>query len=634
MNIKTYFSNLKEAYKLTHRVHGVLFLYSFIWSFLISFGVFKIYSIIWNNALKLVPGSFITNQNILSIFQNPLVIIIGILIIVSFCVLCLIQNAGIIMILEYHRMGVQVKLLNIFVDSFKQIKHAFLPKNWLIFIYIMLILPITDPNMAVFLSSQIIFPEYITDYIIANPILALVFLVFIIAVIILFFRLVFLQYHFILEKLSYKDASKKSKSIGWKQQLYVGITEECTSFIGFIVYVLLPISILVIISYIQLNKYHDVDHIGTIIVYLYDCATSELLIAFGNTFLKILVFSYMILTFHSVSEKNNTELNIDLPNSSIKTKGKIYNFRKGVKIVFIFIILLQVLIVFICVKSLKYNPSGINVFFNKKKIAAHKGYSSKAPENTMDAFELAANSKYVDYIELDIRSTKDNIPVVIHNESIKEATGEDISVYDLTLEELQKYKAPYKFAKEYPNAYIPTLEEVLQKYANKKDFILEIKRSNRAPDLPSQVVSLMEKYNITNTSCIHSGSYEDLVEVKKINPKIKCGYIVAISLGGYYYLEDADFFSVEHTFVQTDETNIIHSLNKKIFVWTVNETKSINSLKITDVDVLITDYPEKCAKAFSNGDNEHAFEILLDRTLEKFELDRVFEFQNKEFTNY
>lgn len=55
----------------------------------------------------------------------------------------------------------------------------------------------------------------------------------------------------------------------------------------------------------------------------------------------------------------------------------------------------------------------------------------------MDAFELADQSASADFIELDVWSSKDGIPVVIHNETIMAATGKPGNVYDYTYEELQ-----------------------------------------------------------------------------------------------------------------------------------------------------------------------------------------------------
>ncbi len=50
-------------------------------------------------------------------------------------------------------------------------------------------------------------------------------------------------------------------------------------------------------------------------------------------------------------------------------------------------------------------------------IVAHRGLSSKAPENTYDSFDLAI-SKGINYIEFDVQLTKDKKVVIVHDETV------------------------------------------------------------------------------------------------------------------------------------------------------------------------------------------------------------------------
>ena len=52
------------------------------------------------------------------------------------------------------------------------------------------------------------------------------------------------------------------------------------------------------------------------------------------------------------------------------------------------------------------------------KIWAHRGCSQRYPENTLLAFERAAEIKGLEGIELDIQLTKDGHMVVIHDERV------------------------------------------------------------------------------------------------------------------------------------------------------------------------------------------------------------------------
>src|SRR5699024_9577853 len=94
------------------------------------------------------------------------------------------------------------------------------------------------------------------------------------------------------------------------------------------------------------------------------------------------------------------------------------------------------------------------------KIIAHRGDCYAATENTMTAFQKAAELG-VSGIATDIRLTKDGIPVLHHDPTLKRLTGSKKAIKDLTLEELKTYtfkKKRYPFRK---GGTIVTLEQFL-----------------------------------------------------------------------------------------------------------------------------------------------------------------------------
>ena len=69
----------------------------------------------------------------------------------------------------------------------------------------------------------------------------------------------------------------------------------------------------------------------------------------------------------------------------------------------------------------------------KVEITAHRGDSVKALENTLPAFEKAIESG-ADWIELDVKETRDNVPVVFHDSSLKRLMGQDGTIREMPLE--------------------------------------------------------------------------------------------------------------------------------------------------------------------------------------------------------
>lgn len=70
-------------------------------------------------------------------------------------------------------------------------------------------------------------------------------------------------------------------------------------------------------------------------------------------------------------------------------------------------------------------------------IVAHRGASAVAPENTLAAFQLAMDLG-ADGIELDVRQSRDGVPVVIHDATLKRTGVRNEAVAHLTARQLGK----------------------------------------------------------------------------------------------------------------------------------------------------------------------------------------------------
>lgn len=101
---------------------------------------------------------------------------------------------------------------------------------------------------------------------------------------------------------------------------------------------------------------------------------------------------------------------------------------------------------------------------------AHRGLhdnKSDAPENSMAAFKLAVENGYG--MELDVQLTKDRIPVVFHDESLKRVCGVKGKVRDYTYGELQQFRLCGSQER------IPLFADVLKMVDGRVPMIIEIK---------------------------------------------------------------------------------------------------------------------------------------------------------------
>jgi glycerophosphoryl diester phosphodiesterase len=131
---------------------------------------------------------------------------------------------------------------------------------------------------------------------------------------------------------------------------------------------------------------------------------------------------------------------------------------------------------------------------NKCRIIAHRGFSSIAPENTIAAFQLAL-STHADTIEMDIRLTKDLVPIVYHDETLSRKVidlPEDLKnkkISEFYFDELQNFSIGKWFSEHYSREKIPRLKHALGLIKSKPvvEVILDIKDSSNLQAIINEV---------------------------------------------------------------------------------------------------------------------------------------------------
>lgn len=94
------------------------------------------------------------------------------------------------------------------------------------------------------------------------------------------------------------------------------------------------------------------------------------------------------------------------------------------------------------------------------QIIGHRGCAAYAPENTLPSIYTAADMG-VDWVELDIKLTKDQVPVIFHDETLDRTTDSTGFVKDHTLAELKELDAGLWFGESFFDTRIPTLEQAV-----------------------------------------------------------------------------------------------------------------------------------------------------------------------------
>jgi glycerophosphoryl diester phosphodiesterase len=208
-------------------------------------------------------------------------------------------------------------------------------------------------------------------------------------------------------------------------------------------------------------------------------------------------------------------------------------------------------------------------------IIGHRGACYYKPENTISSFKKALQLK-CKFIECDVRLTKDNKVIIIHDKTLERTTNAKGLVKNFTLKELKKLDAG-------ENEKIPTLQELIDLVKNKANLVIELKKCN---NIVEKVNEIINKNKIQNNVLIVSFHSNYLKRIKKLNKKIKTGLLSVrpILIVKRARLCKADSVGIYYWFLNKRLIDKVHKNNLKIFAY----EKPIENLSKKNIKKLIS----------------------------------------------
>lgn len=223
------------------------------------------------------------------------------------------------------------------------------------------------------------------------------------------------------------------------------------------------------------------------------------------------------------------------------------------------------------------------------KKLAHRGYSAKYPENTMEAF-IKAYEQGFDGVETDVHLTLDDELVLIHDEKINRTSTGKGYVKDHTLKELRNYNFNYKAYGEY---HIPTLKELLE-FIQDKEFVVNIESKTDVihyDGIEAKVLKLVKELGVEDKVYYSSFYLPTLLKIKELNPDAYVGYLMEFKYKKKYQelLENNILaFHPRYTFLNEKRVQELKQHNKIIATWTVPNFKEYQRLIDLGVDIIIS----------------------------------------------
>jgi len=228
------------------------------------------------------------------------------------------------------------------------------------------------------------------------------------------------------------------------------------------------------------------------------------------------------------------------------------------------------------------------------EIVAHRGVPTEAPENTIPSFERAIDLG-ADAVELDVRLTRDRVPVVYHYFYLNEATPLSGPIFDFTYDQLRDVEVLSTGLSRITGCRISTLREILETLGGRIDLEIEIKGPE--PESSGIIGSVLLDYrHLWQT--IEITSYEStlLLDIKQLCPGLPTDLLfprsqewMGLDVVAYVAVHRARLAGARAVHLHPSQlspgvVSTIRSHGVEIHAWDVNDEESLN--RVVELGIL------------------------------------------------
>ena len=167
----------------------------------------------------------------------------------------------------------------------------------------------------------------------------------------------------------------------------------------------------------------------------------------------------------------------------------------------------------------------LNSKFILPKLIGHRGVKDLKPENTLESI-LTAFDLGLECVEIDVKVSKDSIPLLLHDDTLDRTTNGTGLVCDFTFDEINKLDAGYYFYKSNTEIKVPSLKSVLDLVKKKQKYLnIELKPNKNYEEL--NVKKILQEIKQTSNDKIYFSSFDLLscVSLKDSAPHLLCGFL-------------------------------------------------------------------------------------------------------------
>ncbi|MGB2694526.1 MAG: glycerophosphodiester phosphodiesterase family protein [Dehalococcoidia bacterium] len=224
-------------------------------------------------------------------------------------------------------------------------------------------------------------------------------------------------------------------------------------------------------------------------------------------------------------------------------------------------------------------------------VTAHAACKGHAPENTL-AGVRAALDLGADAMEIDVRLTRDGMPVLLHDSTVDRTTDGEGRLDEFSLRQMRRLDAG-------DAERIPTLREVLDAVAGNMLVVLEIK----AADIEEPVLNAVRRAKALDWCVVHSFRPNVVERIRRLEPRMPCSLLT----GGENVVDWGQLFSfalslnaqgvaIHHEAITEELARAAHLRELRVSCWTANKRDDVRRLAACGVDAITTDYPDRARR--------------------------------------
>lgn len=244
------------------------------------------------------------------------------------------------------------------------------------------------------------------------------------------------------------------------------------------------------------------------------------------------------------------------------------------------------------------------------KVIGHRGAKAYAPENTLESIETAA-SLGVEWVELDVKLTRDGMPIIFHDEGLERTTNGSGLVAQTDYADIANLEAGSWFGDSFAGIKIPTLEEAVDVLLKHNlGLNLEIKpcpgREKETAEIALDHLSQM--WDEPDRLLISSFQHVSLEAAMDLAPDYARGLLIGGEEMPENWKDLADYLDVKTInlgtrLVTRAVADEVMDLELPLLVYTVNDPMQARSLQKLGVDAFFSDNPDVILENLAGGLN-------------------------------